>query len=214
MTNMLELPLPNIGLEIELVILDRDGNVIYDEDVIESIVDELELDGFCVDYEHTWGSTPPRVELKLCKPIKNVREIVNYVADAIDKICRLGYNVRLGTFGKHSGSIHVTLDYPLDRAFSLHDMFFLRSYLDTVLLFDNVMKGYTCYRASTYDTLSPTIPIHGRITMSRNDVNENKMFIIDDSEDLLKIVIMNKGGRELLEALASGRARIDYVEVY
>jgi len=155
--------LPRIGMEMELVIL-KNGRVVRDEDELCEVLEELKREGFC-GYVETFGSLPPRLEITLCKPIKDVRKIVEYYRKLIEKLRELGYEVKI-RWGKYSGSIHVTLDDSTSYDTSLSAF----TVSDLALLFDAFSDEYTCRRIATYMTLTPCVG--GRV--------ERKLLVLDE----------------------------------
>jgi hypothetical protein len=141
--------LPDIGVEMEIV-LEKDGHVVYEKHLVEEVATRLGELGFCVSVEGRAGSLPPRIEVKLCRPLKNLEDIRKYFESAIEKIRELGYEPRVEKWGTYSGSVHITISDPMGLVASSG---FAR---ELYYLLDNFDSRYTCYRIATYSTLSPS----------------------------------------------------------
>ncbi len=189
--------LPNFGIEYEIV-LERNGRVVYDEDEITKIVDTLRDLGFCVGYESRAGHLPPRIEIKLCKPTRNIDEIVNYFKKALEEIRKLGYEPRIERWGESSGSVHVTID---EVKYLLKTNTFVPS---LYLLTDNFSKKSTCKRVGKYWSIASAVEITYE---SEHGVQRDRSVEYFSQNDVKFFIIFNNKSRilsKLLEAVKNG----------
>lgn len=184
--------LPDIGVEVDFVVY-REGSRVRGSE-LNRLVDVLMSEGYCVDVE---GGSNPRLEVKLCRPIKNVKHIVKYFDSIIMKLRSMGYEVDLSR-----GRTHITMDYPVDREPCFGGRF-LRRYLDLVLLLDNFDREFTSISALSRSN-RVIIPLESRV-----------MFLIEGENN--DIALISERGfnywlildRELLELLARGEVSIE-----
>lgn len=203
--------LPSIGVELEVILRDTvTGRVVYDEGVIESIREKLEREGFCVGTEAGGTRLPPRIEIVLCRPIKDVREIVEYFRKAIEKLRELGYEPIFKWHG-FSGSTHVTLDMPLKE---LPDEFKGLLYKLSALT-DTYDRKHLCNRLAIFGTLTPIIEICAKSAsaVADSEYNVKNVAVIEDPSFVVRFlpsrVTSPATAREAVKALKSGDMDIE-----
>ncbi|NPA70779.1 MAG: hypothetical protein GXO26_08215 [Crenarchaeota archaeon] len=184
--------LPDIGVEIDFTVY-REGSRVRGRE-LHRLVDMLAGEGYCISIE---GGPSPRLEVKLCKPVKDVRQIVNYFDSIIRRLRDMGYSVDLSR-----GRTHITLDYLVDHEPCFGGSF-MRKYLNLVLLLDNFDRKVTSISALSRSN-RPIIPLESRI-----------MFLIEGMRNNVELV-KERGcnywlvlDRELLELLARGEVSIE-----
>ena len=106
-----------IGIEIEYILKRKEGSIVSSWLEIDDIASHLEktfrgYDLVCFSGEPAYGSLPPRLEVKTCRPIRldevdkfieELREVLNYMRE------KLGVEPVIKP-NEWSGSIHITID--------------------------------------------------------------------------------------------------------